>query len=150
MPDLPPARLRWGAFILQCGRVNLRGPKSSTVQDESFAIRDGQFNNPYIGILLAAPVQIVPKFRFIFNILLFCTGPFSASVQLRHAFMQSAKSLIIHKDHKNRTAIGLALVQHGGKAARSLSRADQARHFDSGRKAGIVQECVAQAGIAGA
>ena len=145
MPNLPPARLRWSAFILQCGRVNLRERQSSAVQDESFAIRDGQFNYPHIRILRSAPIQIVPKFHFIINILDFRSGPFPAAIQLRHPFMKYAKSLIINDHDKDRPAIGFTLAQHCGKAARGLRDADQARHFDSCRKPGFVQASAAQA-----
>lgn len=131
---------------MQCGRVNLHARQSSAVQDESFAIRDGQFNNPHIRILRPAPIQIVPKFHFIINILDFRPGPFAAAIQLRHPFMQYAKSLIINDHDKDRPAVRLTFAQHSGKATRSLRDADQARHFDSRREPGFVQAQALQAG----
>lgn len=64
--------------------------------------------------------------------------------------MERAKSLIINDDHQDGSAVRLALVQHGSKPARGLSRAEQPGNFDSGRKPRLVQLRRAQAGLGAA
>lgn len=115
------------------------GPDRSTYKgrfsDESFSVRDVQFNQPQVGIIFSSPGNPLSKlFGALFDhrpVRL----PAIAAARLQGALQQRERLPALQYDEDNLTAIRVAFGQHHGKAPGGLSTANQRIRFQSGREA---------------
>lgn len=122
-----PALLEVAApFTFRVPAVNPGFP----LNDEPFPIRDIQFNDPKIVILLPPTIAIVPEFLRIFSILRTREGPCTRTVRLRHAFVSCGGGTPLATNDKQSAGVGFALCDHRCEAPGSLDRANQSGNLE--------------------
>src|SRR5688500_8482195 len=89
---------------------------SSRQSDEPFRIRDVQFDDPQIAVLVLTAVAIVPEVLFVFSILLSGKGPGPAPVGLRHALVCCSAATLAATYDKQSAGVAFASCDHRGEA----------------------------------
>ena len=121
----------------------------SGYSDEPFTIRDIQFDNPQVGVLIAAPRQPFIQFTADFRVFPARERPGASSVRLRHAFIDPRIGAAFGQDDKDCARIAFTFMQHAGKAAFGPGAADQCPDHEVGGKARFTAQpadaCIAAA-----
>lgn len=107
-----------------CGCEGVSTPRRGQ-SDEPFALRDVQFNDPQVSVLLGAPCDILVKFLLVFRILDAGTMPFPASVHLWHPLVNPRVcATFAHNDQKC-PGFPFALLKDRCEAPFNLDAANQ-------------------------
>lgn len=110
------------------GRIESASDKSIKrwgQSDEPFTIRDIQFDDPRIVILLLASFAIFAEFFWIFSIFYLRKRPFPRAVKLRHTFVYSSLAPVLATNDKQCACIPFTFCKNGRETAAGLNRADQ-------------------------
>lgn len=92
-------------------------------------MRDIQFYDPRIGVLLAASRQVIGEFCRIVRVLHPRAMPLPAAIDRRHALVKRGVRSMFQDYDENRSSLALAAMQNGSEAAFGLGQADQRGDF---------------------
>ena len=109
--------------------------RRGTQSDKAFGVRDIQFDDPKIRILILAPLQVIAEIMRILSVLLLGAVPLPTPVQLRHPLKDSRISAILRGDYQDSPGFGFPLAEDNREAAFGVHAANQGSHFEVGGEA---------------
>lgn len=131
VPVQPPARSCWTSLWL-CGAT--KSTRWGCQSDKPFSVRDIQFDDPQIGILILSAIQVFIEVLRIVRILLLGTGPFSTPVELRHSLEDARISAVLRRYNQDSPGLSLTFAEDRREPAFAQDAADQPGDLEVGRK----------------
>ena len=101
----------------------------SGYSDEPFTIRDIQFDNPQVRVLISPAAEPFIQFTFVFWIFPARQGPITRPIGARQPFISARIAAALGQHDKDCPGIAFTFLDDAGKAPLGIGPADQRPYF---------------------